>query len=178
MYNPILAETVTQLTQREKEIAAAGGVLGGMFAVAGVMSLILAIIYIVAWWKIFKKAGFAGWKSLIPIYDQYCLYRISGMSGWWCLLPIVPYIFLCLSGINPTATNVVVTDAQMSNPLFWVGIVFGIFALVVSIVQTVKIADAFKKGTLFKVLSVFFSPITYLILAFGPAKYNKKALHD
>ena len=33
--------------------------------------LILAILQIVAWWRIFSKAGEAGWKSIIPIYYVY-----------------------------------------------------------------------------------------------------------
>lgn len=33
--------------------------------------LVVAVVAIVAMWKIFTKAGEAGWKSIIPIYNIY-----------------------------------------------------------------------------------------------------------
>ena len=32
------------------------------------------IILVIANWKIFTKAGEAGWKSIIPIYNSYVVY--------------------------------------------------------------------------------------------------------
>ena len=167
-----------ELTAHEQELVAAGEVVGGVFAGIAMLMLIIYIIFIVAWWKIFKKAGFAGWKSLIPIYNQYCLYRISGMSGWWALASFVPSMLLSSAGVDLAAENVTITEAQYSNPLTWLGIATGIVVIVVAIMQLVKLAGAFGKGTGFKIASVFFSPITTLILAFGSAKYDKSALHD
>lgn len=167
-----------ELTTHEQELVAAGGVLGGVFAFTMIVGLIIAVLFIVAWWKIFEKAGLKGWKSLIPIYNQYCLFRVSGMSGWWCFFPIIPFIFFSLAGINMTSTEVVVTDAQAANPLTWIGLIFSVISLIIAIVQVVKLAEGFRKGTVFKVVSVFFPNITSLILAFGSAKYDKKFLHD
>lgn len=167
-----------ELTTHDKELVAAGGVLGGAISLTLILSLVILVIDIIAWWKIFEKAGLKGWKSLIPIYSQYCLYRISGMSGWWCFFPVIPSMLFSIAGVNLTAENVTFTDTQMGNPLVWIAIILSIVAAIVSIVQVVKIAEGFKKGTGFKIASVFFSPITYLILAFGKDKYNKKFLHD
>lgn len=46
--------------------------------------LILAILQIVAWWRIFSKAGEAGWKSIIPIYNVIVLFKICGLSPLFC----------------------------------------------------------------------------------------------
>ncbi len=46
----------------------------------------IAVLVIVGWWKIFEKAGEAGWKAIIPIYNVIVLLRISGKPWWWIFL--------------------------------------------------------------------------------------------
>jgi hypothetical protein len=50
------------------------------------------VLLVVAYWKIFVKAGEAGWKSLIPFYNTYTLFRIAGRNGWGFLLLLIPVI--------------------------------------------------------------------------------------
>jgi hypothetical protein len=54
---------------------------------------IVLVLYLVSWWKIFEKAGQAGWKGIIPIYNYYILLKIVGKPGWWLIL-------LCIPGVN------------------------------------------------------------------------------
>src|SRR5687768_16518884 len=56
--------------------------------------LALAIIELVALWKIFEKAGQAGWKAIIPIYNAYVLLKIVGKPGWWLILFLIPVVNL------------------------------------------------------------------------------------
>ncbi len=57
----------------------------GFYLVALIIALICSIIAIIAMWKIFSKAGEAGWKSLIPIYNSFVLAKIIFGSYWWGL---------------------------------------------------------------------------------------------
>lgn len=41
-----------------------------------VFILAIAILVIVAMWKIFQKAGEPGWKAIIPFYNSYTMYKI------------------------------------------------------------------------------------------------------
>ena len=41
------------------------------------VSFIVYLLLVIAMWKIFVKAGEAGWKSLIPIVDFYYLFKIA-----------------------------------------------------------------------------------------------------
>lgn len=160
-----------------QEAATVGAVAGAMGAIMAICIVATYILFIIAWWKIFTKAGIAGWKSLIPFYNQYLLFRISGMSGWWVILPVVVAL-LGAFGSSTTQTNGA-TTANTGTSVIAIIVLIGVIAcVVVEIVQIVKLAGAFGKGTLFKVMSVFFPNITSLILAFGAAKYNKKAMHD
>ena len=63
-----------------------------LFVLLNITSWLLAIIYLIAWWKMFTKAGEAGWKILIPIYSAYIQFRIIYGNGWKFLLFIVPII--------------------------------------------------------------------------------------
>jgi hypothetical protein len=50
-----------------------------------VLILVLVVLLIVAYWKMFTKAGVAGWKSLIPIYNVYIAFKIAwkDQSAFW-----------------------------------------------------------------------------------------------
>ena len=63
------------------------------------MSGIVWIIYIAiivavsaCWWMIFTKAGEAGWKSIIPIWNILILLKIIGREWWWILLMLIPLV--------------------------------------------------------------------------------------
>lgn len=67
------------------------------------VSLAITIVYLIALWRIFAKAGEAGWKALIPIYNYYIILKIVGRPGWWLvllLLPIVNIIVLLLVAVD------------------------------------------------------------------------------
>lgn len=62
-----------------------------------VISLVVWVVMIVAFWKVFTKAGEAGWKCIIPIYNTYTLCRIAGRNGWWFLGLLVPVVNIIVS---------------------------------------------------------------------------------
>ena len=66
-------------------------ILSPAFWVAYILLLVIALV---ANWKIFEKAGEAGWKILVPFYNTYTLLRISGRNGWWFLGLFVPLVNL------------------------------------------------------------------------------------
>ena len=57
------------------------GALAGMiafFTTYAFIMLIFAVIMIIAYWKVFTKAGEAGWQSIIPIWNVIVLLKIAG----------------------------------------------------------------------------------------------------
>jgi hypothetical protein len=63
--------------------------------VSGILWIVyLAIIVavIAAWWMVFTKAGEAGWKSIIPIYNIIVILKIVGREWWWVLLMLIPIV--------------------------------------------------------------------------------------
>jgi Na+/H+-translocating membrane pyrophosphatase len=64
----------------------------GVYAVLLVVLLVVALISIIALWRIFTKANIGGWKSIIPIYNVICLFKITWGSGWVFLACFVPVV--------------------------------------------------------------------------------------
>ncbi|MBU4212093.1 MAG: DUF5684 domain-containing protein [Kiritimatiellae bacterium] len=70
--------------------------MGGGSVVMSIIWLALAILMIVAMWKVFVKAGRPGWAVIIPIYNTYVFLKIAGKPGWWLIwffIPILNFIF-------------------------------------------------------------------------------------
>ena len=59
--------------------------LGGMYLMIAFAWWLLQII---ANWRIFTKAGEAGWKSIIPIYGDYISYKIAWQPAYFWLTHI------------------------------------------------------------------------------------------
>ena len=68
-----------------------GALVGG--GIFGVVLTVAAVVFFLAMnWMIFAKAGEAGWKSLIPFYNSYILYKIAWGKGWMFLLTLIPFV--------------------------------------------------------------------------------------
>ena len=65
-----------------------GSVVGG---------LVGYILYILALWPVFKKAGYPGWGAIVPIYNTYVLVKIAGHHGAWVLLYLIPIVNIVVS---------------------------------------------------------------------------------
>ena len=53
---------------------------------ASFLSLAIAILGIIAMWKIFVKAGEPGWAAIVPFYNIYTLFKITGetVGSFYC----------------------------------------------------------------------------------------------
>jgi hypothetical protein len=74
------------LAQTDQSASSSGSPVGVIFG------LLVAVLMIVALWKIFTKAGQPGWACLVPIYNIYILCKIVGRPGWWVILMLIPFV--------------------------------------------------------------------------------------
>ena len=114
---------------------------------------IFAIIQIIAYWKLFKKANEAGWKAIIPIYNIIVLYKIIGITPW-----IIVGLFI-ISLVGGFVASPVVESICI--------LIYG----VITIYQSYMLSKSFGKGIGYTLGLIFLSPIFTLMLAFGSAKY-------
>ncbi|RJQ82363.1 hypothetical protein D5S17_02475 [Pseudonocardiaceae bacterium YIM PH 21723] len=67
------------------------------------VGLAIAVLMIVALWKVFTKAGVPGWFAIIPIVNIYGLTKVAGRPGWWVILLLIPFvniIFLIILSVD------------------------------------------------------------------------------
>ncbi len=130
-------------------------------AVYGALCFIWYIIMVIANWKIFSKAGEAGWKSLIPILNYYIEFKISWKgSMFWIML-------LALIG-GSACTGMA---GENGGILAIVGMVLSIAGLLIALIDTYKLSKSFGHGIGFTLGLIFLNPLFTLILAFGSSKY-------
>lgn len=161
------------------EAAFAGGLLGTMM----ISICVIYIFVIIAFWKIFTKAGEKGWKSLIPFYNFYVALKIVGMSGMWLFALIAATIlqttvfYVALGDRANAYINGEIGLPQDVATNVWVilTIVLLIFvSLYVNIRFYYRLSKAFGKGVGYTIGLIFLPEIFTLILGFGSAKYDKK----
>jgi len=74
--------------------AVAAGMFGGIFIL---FYMLIAVLMLVSLWKIFVKAGKAGWASLIPFYNTIVMLEIVRLPIWYILLMFVPIVNVIIS---------------------------------------------------------------------------------
>ncbi len=138
------------------------------------ISAIMLILIVVAHWKMFTKAGEPGWKSLIPFYSDYILYKLvwTGRNYFVFLISCVGMILF-----NVLNFTFVVADGMLylipNNNIF-----FTILASVSSfmlfgwyLAVNIKTALAYGKGIFFALGLVLLPSLFTMIIGFGKAKY-------
>ena len=148
--------------------------LKDIFPYAIVLFIIFIVVYIlllpfIASWKLFKKVGIPGYKSLIPIYNEYLILKIAGMNGLWLIVAYSPFI---IDSINNNFKD------KLPDYVYIILIVFTILAIIFNIIRSIKLSKAFDRGILFMIGMFFFPTIFEIILGMGRSQYignyNKK----
>lgn len=148
--------------------------LEDIFPVTLLLIIVASFIFIVllpfiASWNLFKKAGIPGYKSLIPIYNQYLILKISGMSGLWL---IIIYSNLFIDLLKETM------DSKLPHYIDILFFTIYFLSLVFAIIRSYKLAKAFNRGIIFMIGLFFFPTLFEIILGIDSSKYigdyNKK----
>ena len=85
----LLINTLSLLAQVEYSYSSQGQAPSPAVVIA---ELLIALLVIVAMWKVFTKAGRPGWAAIIPIYNMYVWCKIVGRPGWWVILMLIPLV--------------------------------------------------------------------------------------
>jgi hypothetical protein len=121
----------------------------------------------------FTKAGEAGWKSIIPIYNIYVAFKLCWKDGTKnFLIYILSAVVACICSSQLTYNGS--TADMSSNPVAGaIAGIAGIVCLVWFVRFCLKQAKAYNKGTGCAVLSIFFPNIMTLYYGFaGSATYQ------
>lgn len=90
-----------------------------------IVILAVFVFSVIVYWKIFTKAGEDGWKSMIPVYNNYILYKITYGNGWLFLLTLIPCLgFFIELNQKFDLAKVYGKDIGFGIGIFFLGIIF------------------------------------------------------
>lgn len=150
-------------------MAAASG-LAAIMGFVWIVALVSVVVSTVGLWKIFEKAGYAGWKSLIPILNVYILFEISGNKKLFPVLLVSEIVYLismvwrnAIYASNPSG------EAPLRLVLAILVVISGVIKMYIYLKWPAGLAVAFGQGMLWYFLLLFFAPIMYVIMGFSPS---------
>jgi hypothetical protein len=92
-----------------------------VFLVAFVsLLLLIAMLALLGYYRLFKKAELPGWAAIVPIYNLICFLRIGKKPEWWILLLFIPLVNIVISIIATHA----VSKAFGKDEGFTLGLIF------------------------------------------------------
>jgi len=93
------------------------------------ISLIIFVILIssaAGLWKIFEKAGEAGWKAMVPVYNFYLWIKILKKPWWWIIILLIPGVGFMMTMVMTGITSIAFQKKKVSD-LLPAGILFFIY---------------------------------------------------
>lgn len=140
-----------------------------------IISIALLVLNIVALWMIFTKAGESGWKSLIPIYNCYVLFKIAKNEGFIKYL-ISMIIFTIIYSIELVLLICLSVSPSSSSPVALIicsiiCLVLFVYICILEFKMYADLAANFGKEKAFAWGLFWLRPIFMCILAFGKDNY-------
>ena len=120
---------------------------------------------------IFEKMGMPGWKSLIPIYSDYLLFReLIGSGYFWGYIA---------SALLAGSCSALVTIGMVSGVMEFLFVIAAVAACTVTIAIQIKLAHSLSKsfghGIGYTFGLIFIEPIMLMILGLGNNRYARAA---
>ncbi len=133
-----------------------------MGTIAGLIgAVVIWILSIVGYWKVFEKAGVAGWKCLIPFYNEFTAYGIA-----W-----KPYFYIILFVANAVANYLNTLDPR-TMLMSAIITIFGIVTTIIQIIYSIRMSKSFGHGIGFAIGLLILPSIFTIILGFGSSTYK------
>lgn len=134
--------------------------LGSILWTLALSLLAIWVLTIIAYWRMFTKAGEKGWKAIIPVYSSYKMYTLiwRGSMFW-------------LSLASSILASILVSLPTDSMGVLVVALILAIFSWVIGIMACFKMSRAYGHGVGYGFGLLFLNTIFILILGFGKSRY-------
>lgn len=120
------------------------GILIGLIGTYFGLTILVVLVFIIAGWRLFSKAGKPGWAIIVPFYNLYIYTQIIKRPGWWILL----YFSIAIPAVGA------------------LGLVF------LSIIDQLRLAKVFGRSAGFGVGLILLGWVFFPILAFSKSQYD------
>jgi len=127
-----------------------------------VLTVIWYILVVAGAWMMFQKAGEAGLKAIIPIYNMYIVYKICwNTSLFWVWFGIS--VFAAVFGFQTETTT---------GFAYIIAMVLSLVQMLIQVTCCYRLSFAFGHGLLYGLGLCFFPFIFTVILGFGSSAYQ------
>ena len=126
------------------------------------LAIALLFIYI-AKWKIFRRAGFAGWKCLIPFYGGYLTYKIGWRGKYYWYSVAMTVLMLANHVMIKPKGSLYLTVLQAAIDFVTIALNIGIYPM---------LAVRFDYKLFFMIGSLLFTEAFLLFIAWGKHAYS------
>jgi predicted membrane protein len=143
----------------------------------GVIYILILVLMLVSWWKIFVKMGRPGWEGIIPVYNIWVLIKMLKKPQSWFWIVLIGALLLSYvsQSTQQQVADQVAAGSYMSGGLILANLLQLVVAIVL-LVYSVKIYHALSKAfghdSGFTVGLVLLSIIFLPILAFGDSRFQ------
>ena len=135
--------------------------LGIVFTIAVVFALVRYLMHAIGYSAMYRKAGVAGWKAFIPVYNTYNNYKISWNGKFFFLYAALMVVSTLLGSAE--------------GAMALVGMAVSLGLIYMAIKQHLNMAKLFGKGIGTAIALILFPGITSLILGLGKAEFTPAA---
>ena len=151
-------------TMDPEAVASAILAFTGLFVIIAAIALIRYLMTAIGYSKMYRKAGEAGWKAFIPVFNTYNNYKISWNGKFFFLY----------------AALVIASSLRVFNEgaLALLGTAYSIAIIYIGVKQNIKMAKLFGKGAGTGIALILFPGITSLILGLGKAEFQGNLLEN
>ena len=140
-----------------------------------IISLALTALAIIAYWRIFVKAGEEGWKAIIPFYNAYTAMKLFWKTSiFWIGIGLGVGASIGYGMASYGVVALAIYGGGGNAAVMVIGFILafgcGITAFVLEIMFLNRVSKAFGHGTGFTVGLVYLNFIFILILAFSKSE--------
>ena len=157
----MMNELIKAIESMDPEIIGATILMfAGFFVILAALAVIRYLMKGIGYAKMYRKAGEAGWKAFIPVFNTYNNYKIS-WNGKMFFLYAALTIVSSILGIYTEGVMAMVTG------------VVSLGIIILAVMQNLKMAKLFGKGAGTGIALILFPGITALVLGLGKAEFQK-----
>ena len=162
----VINEMIAAVEAMDPEILA-GGILftAGLFAAVIAYGVIRYLMTAIGYSKMYRKAGEAGWKAFIPVFNTYNNYKIAWNGK----------LFFLYAALTTAST---ILGVYTEGFLAMAANVVSLGAIYMAFKQHTNMAKLFGKGNGTGIALILFPGITSLILGLGKAEFQGKIMEN
>lgn len=127
-----------------------------------ILGIVWYLLVVIGAWKMFEKAGEAGWKAIIPIYNMYIVFKFAWQTMYF-------WVWIGLAIVGAWFTYASFGDSV--GFMYYASWIINFVQLLIACNLAFRVSGWFGHGIWFALGLYFFPFIFTIVLGFGSSRY-------